>query len=101
LTTAAPRPHIAVNNREPGAVARLTQQERNILGVLAVVIWLKVFRYVTITTRLERLFLTLARAVPDLVTYAFLFGLWIFAFSVSGILIFGNEVRYVYVYLSI
>ncbi len=70
-------------------------QERNILGVLAVVSWLKVFRYITITSRLERLFLTMARAVPDLLTYAFLFGLWIFAFSVSGILIFGNEVSYV------
>lgn len=66
-------------------------QERNILGVLALVVWLKIFRYVTITVRLERLFVSLARAAPDLVTYIVLFALWMYAFSVAGILMFGNE----------
>lgn len=67
-------------------------QERNIMGVLGLTVWMKIFRYVTITARLERLFLSLARAVPDLITYAFLFALWIYSFSISGILLFGNEV---------
>eukprot|EP00284_Hemiselmis_tepida_P006258 CAMPEP_0174917916 /NCGR_PEP_ID=MMETSP1355-20121228/2778_1 /TAXON_ID=464990 /ORGANISM="Hemiselmis tepida, Strain CCMP443" /LENGTH=752 /DNA_ID=CAMNT_0016163065 /DNA_START=216 /DNA_END=2470 /DNA_ORIENTATION=- len=66
-------------------------QERNMLGVLALVVWLKIFRYVTITVRLERLFMSLARATPDLITYLFLFALWMYAFSVAGILMFGNE----------
>lgn len=62
-------------------------------GVLALILWIKLFRYIAISKRLERLFLSIWRAVPDLLTYLVLFGLWIFAFSMSGIVIFGNDLN--------
>eukprot|EP00286_Rhodomonas_abbreviata_P019204 CAMPEP_0181292202 /NCGR_PEP_ID=MMETSP1101-20121128/2378_1 /TAXON_ID=46948 /ORGANISM="Rhodomonas abbreviata, Strain Caron Lab Isolate" /LENGTH=775 /DNA_ID=CAMNT_0023396651 /DNA_START=258 /DNA_END=2582 /DNA_ORIENTATION=- len=84
-----------VGGIDPSALQTLgfwATQEANVSGVLALILWIKVFRYIRITTRLERLFHAIWKAVPDLVTYGLIFGLWIFAFSVSGIIIFGNDV---------
>mmetsp|Transcript_8425 Transcript_8425/g.19670 ORF Transcript_8425/g.19670 Transcript_8425/m.19670 type:complete len:362 (+) Transcript_8425:471-1556(+) len=68
-------------------------QESNLTGSMCLVIWMKIFRYITITQRLERLFMAMSKAVPDTMVYLIVFAVWIIAYSVAAVAIFGTSLQ--------
>jgi len=65
--------------------------ESILYGINGLLIWLKLFKYITITNRLERMAKTIRRCAIDIITYLFVFFVWIMAFSVMGLLVFGRN----------
>jgi len=68
------------------------QQQQNIAGVQALVLWVKVFKFVAVTAKLKKLFKALARSIPAAIDLLFVYLVLIVAFAVSGVIIFGNDV---------
>jgi hypothetical protein len=67
--------------------------ESILYGSNGLLIWLKLFKYITITNRLERMSKTIKRCAIDILTYLFVFFVWIMAFSVMGFLVFGRNFK--------
>ena len=65
--------------------------ESILYGINGLLIWIKLFKYITITNRLERMAKTIRRCAIDIITYLFVFFVWIMAFSVMGLLVFGRN----------
>lgn len=64
--------------------------EDQINGLNGFLLWIKIFRYISITRRLLRQSAVLAASLPDICTYAVLFTVLLYAFAVLGYLLFGN-----------
>ncbi len=62
-------------------------------AINALVMWLKLFKYVSITKRITRISDSLARAMPDILTYLFVFCICFVAFCICGFLVFGNDLK--------
>jgi hypothetical protein len=55
--------------------------------------WMKIFKYLSITKRLLRISTALGKVVSDVAAFLFVLGVVFIAFSISGYLLFGNDVR--------
>jgi hypothetical protein len=62
-------------------------------AINALVMWLKLFKYVSITKRITRISDSLMKALPDILTYLFVFAICFIAFCICGFLVFGNDMR--------
>ena len=71
----------------------ISSLESILYGTNGLLIWLKLFKYITITNRLERMSKTIKRCAIDILTYLFVFFVWIMAFSVMGFLVFGRNFK--------
>jgi hypothetical protein len=71
----------------------ISSVESILYGTNGMLIWLKLFKYITITNRLERMSKTIKRCAIDILTYLFVFFVWIMAFSVMGFLVFGRNFK--------
>lgn len=67
-------------------------QGQSIAGVQALVLWLKVFKFVAVTHKLEKLFEALYKSIPAAMDLLFVYFIIIVAFAVSGHIIFGSDV---------
>ena len=61
-------------------------------SVNALVMWFKIFKYISITRRLTRIAKALGKAAPDIVAFLFVFCVLFIGFGISGHLLFGNDV---------
>ena len=62
-------------------------------AVNALVMWLKLFKYVSVTRRITRISDSIGKAMPDIITYLFLFFICFVAFCICGFLVFGNDMK--------
>jgi hypothetical protein len=62
-------------------------------AINALVMWLKLFKYVSVTKRITRISKSISRALPDILTYLFVFGICFVAFCICGFLVFGNDMK--------
>jgi len=67
-------------------------QSQNIAGMQGLVLWLKVFKFVAVTHKLEKLFKALYQSIPAAMDLLFVYFIIIVAFAVSGHIIFGHDV---------
>jgi hypothetical protein len=74
-------------------LSMISSLESILYGTNGLLIWLKLFKYITITNRLERMSKTIKRCAIDILTYLFVFFVWIMAFSVMGFLVFGRNLK--------
>jgi hypothetical protein len=75
------------------ATGDYTERNNMVTAINALLMWLKVFKYLSITKRLLRISTALGKVVPDVAAFLFVLGVVFVAFGISGFLIFGNEVR--------
>ena len=61
-------------------------------SVNALVMWFKIFKYISVTKKLTRIAKALGKASPDIVAFLFVFCILFIAFGISGHLLFGNDV---------
>lgn len=53
--------------------------------------WIKLLKFARLTHRLNRIAMTLERALPDVLALLFVFAVSLVAFSITGVLIFGSD----------
>merc|ERR1719199_359629 len=67
-------------------------QATSTAGVQALMLWLKVFKFVAVTHKLEKLFEAIVKSIPAALELLIVYFIFIVAFAVSGLIIFGNDV---------
>ena len=67
-------------------------QATSTAGVQALMLWLKVFKFVAVTHKLEKLFEAIVKSIPAALELLVVYFIFIVAFAVSGLIIFGNDV---------
>ena len=67
-------------------------QSTSIAGVQALMLWLKVFKFVAVTHKLEKLFEAITKSIPAALELLVVYMIIVVAFTVSGHVIFGNDV---------
>jgi hypothetical protein len=75
------------------ATADYTEQSNMVNAVNALLMWMKVFKYLSITKRLLRISTALGRVTGDIAAFLFVLGVVFVGFSVCGYLLFGNDVK--------
>ena len=67
-------------------------QSTNIAGIQALVLWVKLFKFVAVTHKLEKLFEAIVKSIPAAMELLFVYFIFVLAFAVSGLIVFGNDV---------
>lgn len=67
-------------------------QATNIAGIQAWILWLKLFKFVAVTHKLEKLFEAIIKSIPAAMELLFVYFIFVLAFAVSGLIVFGNDV---------
>ncbi len=70
-----------------------TERNNMVTAINALLMWMKIFKYLSITKRLLRISTALGKVIPDITAFLFVLGVVFVAFGVSGFLLFGNDVR--------
>jgi len=75
------------------ATGEYTERNNIVNAINALLMWMKIFKYLSITKRLLRISNALGSCSSDVAAFMFVLGIVFIAFSVSGFLIFGVDVR--------
>jgi hypothetical protein len=70
-----------------------TERNNIVNAINALLMWMKIFKYLSITKRLLRISTALGKVVSDVSAFLFVLGVVFIAFSISGYLLFGNDVK--------
>mmetsp|Transcript_42132 Transcript_42132/g.86104 ORF Transcript_42132/g.86104 Transcript_42132/m.86104 type:complete len:800 (+) Transcript_42132:150-2549(+) len=69
----------------------MLDQEKNLSGVVVLIMWVRFYKYCTISRKLSTLTRTLAKSASSLFLFMILFIIAAFGFSLGGTLIFGAD----------
>jgi hypothetical protein len=70
-----------------------TERNNMVNAINALLMWMKIFKYLSITKRLLRISTALGKVTTDVSAFLFVLGVVFVAFSISGHLLFGNDVK--------
>jgi hypothetical protein len=70
-----------------------TERNNIVIAINALLMWMKIFKYLSITKRLLRISTALKKVSTDVAAFLFVLGVVFAAFSVSGYLLLGNDVE--------
>lgn len=74
------------------ATAVSLQSEDYIIGFNGLLLWIKLFKYISITGSLVRVQKAMVKSVKDIASFAVLFVVVLFAFAILGFLLVGNQI---------
>jgi hypothetical protein len=75
------------------ATAESLQNEDYIVGFNGLLLWIKLFKYISITRPMVRVLQAMAKCVKDIASWGVLFSVVLLAFAMLGYLLVGNQIR--------
>jgi len=80
-----------LNQGDLQSLGFMLDQEKNLSGIVVIIMWVRFYKYCTISRKLSTLTRTLAKSAASLFLFMILFVIAAFGFALGGTLIFGAD----------